>query len=106
MSTIRHRVQLQYSKKDVRALLNAAHRNHVDQGGRYATKNASIQVWPQAESLDPATTDSICTLYFDWTTLRLDDIECTEDQSLPEMLVELGAIEQLAWGKTKHGTSP
>lgn len=104
MPNTRHRVQLQYSKKEVRDLLNAAHRNHIDQGGRYTTKNSSIQIWPQTGSLDAVTKDSMGTFYFDWTTLRLGDIECIDAQALSEMLTELGTIEMLAWGKTKHGT--
>ena len=76
MSTTRHNVQLQYTKKEVRALLNAAYQSHVDKGGRYTTHNAEIRVQPQDTASDAVRPPPLCTLYFDWTTLRLTTIEC------------------------------
>lgn len=106
MSITRHNVQLQYTKKEVRALLNAAYQAHVDKGGRYTTHNAEIRVQPKDTASDVASASPLCTLYFDWTTQRLTTIECAEHHSRQEMLLELGVIEALAWGKTKHGNLP
>ncbi len=105
MSTTRHNVQLQYTKKEVRALLNAAHQSNVSEGGRYTIHNAEIRVQPKPQP-DAEHTAPLCTLYFDWTTQRLSAIECAESHSRQDMLMELGFIEELAWGKIKHGKLP
>jgi hypothetical protein len=43
------------------------------------------------------------TFYFDWTTLRLHEIECGDGQQLDDLLCELGTLEEMAFGKKKHG---
>jgi hypothetical protein len=102
---IRHNVQLQYTKKEVRALLDTASRHHVDRGGSYATQSAAIHVWsPSGLPVpQPAAAVPLGTFYFDWTTLRLATIDCDEHFALDEALSELGKIEEMAFGKKKNG---
>ena len=102
---IKHHVQLQYTKKEVRALLDTAYRHHVDRGGCYATQSAAIHVCSQAEALatQGASTAPLGTLYFNWTTLRLTDIDCEAPFALEDALTELGKLETLAFGKKMYG---
>jgi hypothetical protein len=101
----KHRVQLQYTKKEVRALLDTAYRHHVDRGGCYVTQSAAIHICSQDDA--PAhqrdTTAPLGTLYFDWTTLRLTDIDCEAPFALADALIELGKLETLAFGKKMYG---
>ena len=101
----RHNVQLQYTKKEVRALLDTASRHHVDRGGSYATQSAAIHIWSQVATSvsQPAASAPLGTFYFDWTTLRLATIDCNERFALDDALTELGKIEEMAFGKKKNG---
>lgn len=100
-----HKVQLQYTKKEVRALLDTAYRHHIDRGGYYATQSAAIQIWSQCglPVLQPTAAAPLGTFYFDWTTLRLTAIHCDERFALDDALTELGKLEEMAFGKKKNG---
>lgn len=102
---IKHRVQLQYTKKEVRALLDTAYRHHVDQGGCYTTQSSAIHICSQddAPTSQGAATAPLGTLYFDWTTLRLTDIACEAPFALEDALTSLGKLETLAFGKKMYG---
>ena len=100
-----HKVQLQYTKKEVRALLDTAYRHHIDRGGYYATQSAAIQIWSPCGLPVPQPTAAapLGTFYFDWTTLRLATIDCDERFALDDALTELGKLEEMAFGKKKNG---
>ena len=97
MAITRHNVQLQYGKKEVRRLLTAASQHTVEKGGRYTTQDGSIHIEPSPQATEPST------LTFDWNTQRLATIDCDEGLSRPDILAELGTLEELAFGKKKHG---
>lgn len=105
MQSTRHKVQLQYAKKEVRKLLDTANQHRVDTGGRYHTQSAAIRIELPSRTasapVDMAAT--MGTFYFDWATLRLQEIECGDGQQLDDLLCELGTLEELAFGKKKHG---
>lgn len=105
MRPTRHKVQLQYAKKEVRRLLDTANQHRVGKGGRYRTQDAVIRIeLPPGTATAPVNTDAIMgTFYFDWTTLRLNEIECENGQQLDNLLCELGTLEEMAFGKKKHG---
>jgi hypothetical protein len=105
MKSTMHPVDFRYSREELEVLFAYAHAHDVDKGGRYDARSAAINVWSHHWA-HPATkedSDTLGTFYVHWApTPTLYAIECDEGFSLDDLLVELGRLEEQAWGKIIH----
>jgi hypothetical protein len=102
MLTTRHPVAFAYTRPELEALLAYACQHDVERGGRCDARSAAINLWSHHWA-HPATREAseiIGTFYVRWApTPTLYAIACEEGFGLDDLLVELGRLEEQAWGR-------
>ena len=105
MKTTRHPVDLRYSREELFALFAVANAEDVERGGRYDARGGAINFWTHVWT-HPATreeSETMGTVYVNWVTDTIWEIECDEGFALDDLLLELGILELKALGRVKHG---
>jgi hypothetical protein len=103
MLTTRHPVAFAYTPEELQAMFAYARQHDVEQGGRYDARAAAITLWSHHWGHPVTRHDSevIGAFYVRWAP-TLYAIECEEGFSLDDLLVELGHVEEQAWGRVIH----
>ncbi len=105
MQTTRHRISLSYTREELHALFALASAEDVEKGGRYDARGGAVNFWTHGW-MHPATreeSETMGTVYVNWVSERIWQIECAEGFALDDLLLELGALELKALGRVKHG---
>jgi hypothetical protein len=99
-------VDCRYSQDQLEALFRQARREDVEQGGRFDTGSAAINIWTHTWT-SPALRDEsslMGTFYAAWADEnRLWKAEVEEGFSLDDLLEVLGELEIKALGMRIHG---
>jgi hypothetical protein len=94
-----------YARAELFALFACAQAGDVEHSGRYDARGGVLHVWSHAWSTQALRDEStlVGSLYFDWLTDRLAQIEWDEGFERADVLHELALLEEQALGEVKHG---
>jgi hypothetical protein len=100
-----YRANFSYARAELFALFACAHVGDVEHGGRYDVHGGLLYVWSHAWRTQALRDEStlVGSLYVDWLTDRLTQIEWDEGFELADLLHELALLEAQALGTIKHG---
>jgi hypothetical protein len=105
MPLTKYRANFLYDREALFALFACAEAGDVEHGGRYDPRGGVLHVWSHPWSVQALRDEStlVGSLYFDWFTDRLIEIEWDEGFELADLLHELALLEEQALGEVKHG---
>jgi hypothetical protein len=105
MPLAKYRANFPYAREELFALFACAEVGDVEHGGRYDARGGLLYVWSHAWRTQALRDEStlVGSLYFEWLSNRLTQIEWDEGFELADLLHELALLEEQALGEVKHG---
>jgi hypothetical protein len=105
MPLVKYRANFSYAREELFALFACAQAGDVERGGRYDARGGVLHIWSHPWRTQALRDEStlVGSLYFEWLTDRLTQIEWDVGFDLADLLSELALLEEHALGEVKHG---
>jgi hypothetical protein len=105
MPLTKYRANFPYAREELFALFACAQAGDVERGGRSDARGGVLHIWSHPWRTQVLRDEStlVGSLYFEWLTDRLTQIEWDAGFDLADLLYELALLEEHALGEVKHG---